>query len=232
MARRKTEQPHKDPVEREPWTPWGKWAKRRRERKEQKRLARIQRKEERTRRRQLARMRRRRFMARGGVFIGLFGIGLVIAFIVLTVLGRPYPWEAIRDVSRLQQIQLEITQRRARWQSLSIEAYKIEVFYEDNADVACGPALIEVEDGEVVDMPDDADENWSRECSRMADAFTVEAAFERLEQEINGFEASETMLDARFNQDFGYLTLIESDRYDERVDGCCWIATWSDMQPE
>lgn len=232
MARRKTEQPHKEPVEREPWTPWGKAAKRRRERKERKRLERIERKNERIRRRQLARLRRRRFMARGGVFIFLFGIGLIVAFVVLTVLGRPYPWESVRDLSRLQSIQLALSDSESRWESLAVGSYQITMMYTRNDSVSCGPAVIEVEDGEVVRTPEQDDEDWSRACDQLINDLTVDAAFDLLDEQIQTFEPSATILDARFDQDFGYLTMLTVDRYDERDEGCCWTASWSDMQPQ
>ncbi len=232
MARRNSEQPHKDKVKREPWTPWGKWAKRRRERKEQKRLAKIKRKEEHIRRRRLARLRRRMLMARGSVFVLLFGLGVVVVFIVLTLLGRPYPWESVRDLSRLQDIQLELPEQQSRWQSLAVNHYRIEVTYNRNDDIACGPAILEVRDSEIIDMPDNDDEAWSQACSRLVANLTIESAFGLLNEEVNIFEASSTILQASFDQDFGYLTLISVDRYDERSSGCCWQATWNELQPQ
>jgi len=217
--------------EREPWTPWGKWAKRRREKRERKQREREERRQQRIEARRLRQFRRRLFLARGGVFLGLLGIVLLVVLVVLSVLGRPYPWEAIRDISELQRIEQNLTPNQTRWRSLGIDHYEVEILYTSRDGIRCGPSALEIDSGEVVNELPLGEAEWSDECDELNRVFTVDGGFDRLRSEIAAFEPAETQIHVDFDQDFGYLTQIHVDRYDERSPGCCWDIEWSNLQP-
>ncbi|NDJ54127.1 MAG: hypothetical protein GYB68_13740 [Chloroflexi bacterium] len=221
---------------REPWTPWGKWRKRRQEAKARRERER----EERRRQRELARMRRERrrriLTARGAVFIGLMGFACLIAFAILALLGRPFPWEALIDVAQVQQIDNLTQQTEERWDSLGISHYQLDVEYIDhNSDTHCGPVTIEVRDGEVVNDPGPDAGHWFpiAACEGILSEMTVEGAFTRVQRASNDYLPGTTRLRATFDTEFGYPTWAEAEVYDEedRLDGCCWTFTWQNLQP-
>jgi hypothetical protein len=225
--------PRKSDAVREPWTPWGKWAKARRERVERRKREREQRRADRRRARQLRRLRRRRLTARGAVFLGLIVLACVVGGLVLFLLGRPYPWEAIGDTARVLELSNTLDERRERWQRLAVRHYTIEVSYTTD-EARCGPVIVEVRDGEIVEPPTPAEGHWfpAKTCDKMLDTLTIDDAFVWLDHELENVRPGSTNLSVDFDPDFGYPTHARADTYeDDRLPGCCWEATWHDLRP-
>lgn len=222
----------KSAAPREPWTPWGKWAKARKERIERRQREQEKRREQRRRARQLRRLRRRRLAARGGIFLGLLGLACGIGFLVLMVLGRPYPWEALRDVTKALQLSQTLAESRERWENLAIRHYTVEVEYTAHQ-VRCGPVTLEVRGGEIVRSPRPDQTHWfPREvCDSLAGSLTIEGAFDWLDRQTQQFQPGRTYLHAEFDPGFGYLTYVEVGVYgDERPPDCCWTVTWRNLR--
>src|SRR5574341_69820 len=215
--------------QREPWTPWGKWLKRRRDRIEQKRRE----KEERRRLKQEAarrrRLRRRRVTARGMTFLLLMAVACSVGFLVLAFMGRPYPWEALRDVTSVMGSTQTLDERQQRWESLAVRNYWVEVTYVEG-NTQCGPAVLEVRNDAISTLPPAQAQQWSPldECNAIAERLAIDGAFRWLAQEIQAFQPGNTYLHMEFDKDFGYPAFAESGVY-EAVDftpGCCWRAAW------
>jgi hypothetical protein len=219
--------------EREPWTPWGKAVKARRERKARKQAERERRKMERIEARRLRRMRRRLIAARGLVFLILLITTCAIGGIVLLLMGRPYPWEALADVSEMQQFSQTLDANRERWESLGIRHYTIEIHYQDDGGMICGPAVVEVRNGIIEDRPSARDTHWfpADDCDRLLDHLVIDNVFGWLDEQSALYRPGQTDFEVSFDPDFGYPTWAQTSSYDEPVDGCCWTVTWSDMRP-
>ena len=221
--------------EREPWTPWGKWLKRRRQRRERKRLEREERRRKRRQARQKRWTRRRLITTRGVVFLGLLVLACGVAAIILLILGRPYPWETIGEVREVFTITQQIETKRQRWESLSINDYQVEIEYRDNQETWCGPALITIEDGEVIERPTPSDTHWfpPERCRNLLDELLPGASFDWLAQQARRFQPGITYLDIRFDETFGYPIHAEAGVYNEdnTEPGCCWMVTWRKFQP-
>lgn len=220
--------------EREPWTPWGKWAKQRRERIEQKRREKEERRRLKIEARRRRQLRRRKVTARGVAFLGLFGVACGVAFLVLSLLGRPYPWEAVRDLTALIQASGTLEERQARWDSLAVRSYRVDITYVEGT-TQCGPATLEVRDGLLAALPPAGAQQWSpaEVCNALAEQLLIDGAFSWLEQEIQGFEPGQSYLRMQFHPDFGYPTYAEAGVYQEedRWQGCCWRVTWGNLLP-
>ncbi len=218
---------------REPWTPWGKAARARRERKAREQHEREQRRQERLNARQTRRMRRRLITARGLVFLILLIITCAIGGIVLLLMGRPYPWEALADVGEMQQFSQTLEANRERWESLGIRRYTIEIHYQDDNGTICGPAVVEVWDGIVEDKPSARDTHWfpADDCDELLDDLTIDGAFGWLDEQSALYRPGQTDFEVSFDPDFGYPTWAQTTAYDEPAAGCCWTVTWSNMRP-
>ncbi len=234
-SRRKRDSPQKAPKvpEREPWTPWGKWAKARRERRERKAREREARRAARRRARELRRMRRRRLTARGIVFLALLVLACGIGGLVLLLLGRPYPWEAVGDVTEVLRLSRLLSERRARWESLAVYHYVVEIEYTDTSGAWCGPSTIEVQAGQIMDLPSSRDTHWfpPETCAALFRDLIPDHAFEWLEQQLARYRPGETYLSIRFDPDFGYPVYAEAGVYGEPAPGCCWKVTWQALRP-
>ena len=206
--------------------------KRKLSRREQRRLERERRKEERRQQRRLARERRRRRLAQGVAFLGFAGLACLVGLAVTLILGRPYPWTVIRDSTEALDTRRRLDEARARWDSLAVRHYRIDVTYW-RGEVVCGPAQIEVRNGEVVASPDQGEGHWfpPEACDSLLEKFTIEGAFGWLRAELNDFSPAQTYLHANFDPDFGYLTSVESGSYRSDDPGCCWRASWANMRP-
>jgi hypothetical protein len=222
----------KKTAKRDPWTPWGKWAKARRERIARKKREREKRREDRQRARQLRRLRRRRVTARGAIFLGLVALACVIGGLVLVLLGRPYPWEAVDDTAEMLALSRRLAERHARWDRLAVHHYTIEVSY-TAGQVRCGPITLEVQDGRVLDPPTATGGHWFPEetCDALLDSLTVEGAFDWLQGQMADFRPGSTYLTVEFDPDFGYPVDAERGVYGDQFPGCCWRATWRDLRP-
>jgi hypothetical protein len=216
--------------EREPWTPWGKWAKARRERIERKKKEKEDRRKQRIRARQI----RRLVASRGTVFLGLIVFACVIGLVVTLVLGRPYPWESLRDTNQALLVSQTLPEREARWESLAIYHYTIEIEYRDEgSEVWCGPATIEVKDGVVVDLPTPVDTHWfpMKTCNALLDRLVIEESFDWLDEQLAQIKPAQTYLRASFDPDFGFPAKAEAGVYRDPEPGCCWVVTWQDLRP-
>ena len=131
----------------------------RRERRAQRQKAREDRRRARIRARELRRMRRRRTAARSGVFVLLLALSCGIGFLVIIFMGRPYPWESVRDLSAVLQLNEALDMNEDRWDSLAMDHYRIEVEYRAD-EIWCGPVTIEVKDGQIAERPMTTDTNW------------------------------------------------------------------------
>ncbi len=221
------------PPEHEPWTPWGKWAAERRRRKEQRQREREKQRAERQRARMLRRMRRRRLTARGAVFIGLMVLACGIGGVVLVLLGRPYPWEALGDVTGVLRLTRSLPEHRARWESLAVHHYMVEVEY-IAGETWCGPAVVEVRNGHIVELPSPAETHWfpSQVCDSLLESLIFEDVFDWLQGHLDHFvPGGGSYIHITFDEDFGYPTYAEVGVYGAEVPGCCWRATWRDMRP-
>lgn len=219
--------------QREPRTPWGQWAKARRERREKKVREREARLAERRRARQLRRMRRQRLTARSAVFLGLGALACGIGAAVLMLLGRPYPWESVGDVTAVLQLARHLPERQARWESLAVNHYTVEIEYIDEDGTWCGPALVEVRSGRIVTPPSPAETHWfpAGACDGLFDNLILERAFGWLERQVEAYRPGRTFITAQFDPDFGHPVHAEAGVYGEMGPGCCWTVTWRDMRP-
>lgn len=234
MTRKKNGKAPQASASREPWTPWGKWAKRRRERIATRKREREERRATRQRARMLRRMRRRRFLARGGVFILLFVFACMVGLLVFVLIGQPYPWQSLHDMTTVLRITRELEANQARWASLSIEHYTVEVEYRAG-EVWCGPVALEVKAGAVVNTPAPSDTHWypTSDCDQALQIMLITGAFEQLAAEIKRFTPGDSYLNATFDPDFGYITFIEAGVYadDDQSPDCCWQAAWQSLRP-
>jgi hypothetical protein len=215
----------------QPRTPWGRWARRR----EQKRQEREERRALRQRVRQLRWQRRRRITLRGVIFIGLLVLACGIAALVLILLGRPYPWEAMGDVTQALRLSRVLSERQARWETLAVEHYEVEIEYTDNAQTWCGPALIEIRDGRAVSLPSPDETHWfPREtCDQIVRQLLFDRAFGWLQGRLDEFRPGRTTITMTFDPEFGYPTGASAGVYDpaDELPGCCWEARWQRMRP-
>ena len=235
MARKKSKKTPNNPQparQREPWTPWGKWAKRRRERIEQRRKDRDQRRIARQKRRRLRQLRRRQVTARGLGFLLMVLFACAIGVLVLVLLGRPFPWEALRDVNQVLETTDALYTNRDRWESLAVMHYTVEVEYTSGA-THCGPVRLEVENRVVHGEPADQATFWSPACDDQLEQLVIEGAFVWLEGALSDFRPGDTQLRMSFDETFGYPLEAERDVYDpDDITGdCCWRVTWRDFQP-
>jgi hypothetical protein len=219
--------------EREPWTPWGKAAKARRESKARKQAERERRQLERIEARRVRWTRRRLITARGLVFLILLIITCAIGGIVLLLMGRPYPWEALADVNEMQQFSQTLEENRERWESLGIRHYLVEIQYQDDSGTICGPVTVEVRDGIVEDNPSARDTHWfpADECDRLLDNLTIDNAFGWLDDQSALYRPGQTDFEVTFDSGFGYPNRAQTGAYGEPAAGCCWTVTWADLRP-
>nr|MBN1228705.1 hypothetical protein [Anaerolineae bacterium] len=199
-----------------------------RERRERKRAARLA-------ARNKLQQRRRLLTARGVVFLLLLGLACSIGMLVLTLLGRPYPWESLRDVVTAQRVTNELDRQQDRWTSLTVEHYQITVEYESGDGTRCGPATIEVEDRKILEMPTPADTHWfpADSCRQLIPSLIPDNAFGWLEEQMEAFQPGETAIQMVFDRDFGYPLMASIQAYDmERAgEDCCWTVIWSGFAP-
>lgn len=232
-SKRKPSKPNNQP-EREPWTPWGKWLKARRERRRRRQEAREAHKEARRKARQRRWMRRRRLTARSLVFMMLMLLACGIGLAVQLIIGRPYPWEALQSVGEAVGVSHRLPERLARWESLAVEHYTVEIEYMDNADVWCGPAVLEVQRGRIVDAPSPGSTHWfpAQRCDDLMQQLIPDNAFDWLNAQLDSYTPGETMLSVEFDAEFGYPVSAQRAVYtDEEPPGCCWQVTWRDLRP-
>lgn len=217
---------------REPWTPWGKAAKAHRLRQERRQREREDRRQQRQHARRRRRTRRRTLTLRGLAFVGLMLAACLVGLLVLLVLGRPYPWEALQAVDETLALNHELAANRTRWEGLAIDHYLIEVEYSDGEGVICGPGDIEVEHGEVVATPRGTEAHWTPRatCDRIAEQLAIEAAFDWLDESLRAYRPGETTLEIAFDGVFGYPAAAERGVYGEPTPGCCWRAAWRDLR--
>jgi hypothetical protein len=235
MARRsstKPDTPRKATPTQEPWTPWGKAAKARRLRKERRQREHEDRRQQRQHARQRRRTRRRTLTLRGLAFVGLMLAACLVGFVVLLLLGRPYPWEALQAVDKTLALNHELEANRSRWEALAIDHYLIEVEYSDGEGVTCGPGDIEVEDGEVVATPRGTEAHWTprRTCDAIAERLAVDAAYGWIDESLEDYHPGETRFEVAFDGVFGYPTVAEQGTYGDPTPGCCWRASWRNLR--
>jgi hypothetical protein len=231
---------HKSPGKRDPWTPWGKWAKARRERIERRQREREERRLRRQQARRRRRMRRRVRIARGFVFLGLIVLAFAIAGVVFLVIGRPYPWDMIEDVVRAQKIGQALGDQQARWDSLGITHYTVEITYQKGA-TRCGPAVVEVGAGRILDQTERADTHWfpPEDCDALLDALLIGESYDWLTGQLDAFRPGRTYLYVEFDPDFGYPTRANGGVYESSLiyvstddpPGTRWDVTWRDLRP-
>lgn len=219
----------------EPWTPWGRWFKRQRERRERKQQERQDRRQQRqtTRRKRWA--RRRLITTRGLVFLGLLVLACAIAGLVMMLLGRPYPWESISQVRRVLDLTDQIDEQRSRWESLAIDHYEVEIEYTDSDETWCGPAKIEIRNGNIVNLPSPDDTHWfpADRCTELFNNLVVDRSFAWLEQQVSNYQPATSYVDIAFDDTFGHPVRAEAGIYDpnDRTPGCCWRVTWASLRP-
>ncbi len=229
-----TSAPKKTTTEREPWTPWGKWAKARRERIERKKQEKEDRRRQRIQARQIRRARRRLVATRGSVFLGLIVFACVIGLVVTFLLGRPYPWESLRDTNQALLIAQKLSEREARWKNLAVYHYTVEIEYRDEgSETWCGPVTIEVKDGTVVDPPSPVDTHWFPldTCNALLDSLIIGQSFGWLDDQLAEIKPAQSYLRANFDPDFGYPVRAEAGVYRDPEPGCCWVVTWQNLRP-
>lgn len=220
--------------ESEPWTPWGKWAKARRERIEHKKQEKEERRRQRIQARQIRRMRRRLVVTRGTVFLGLIIFACIIGLAVTLLLGRPYPWESLRDTNQALLISQTLSERKARWESLAVHHYTVDIEYKDEgSEIWCGPANIEVKDGLVINPPTPVDTHWFPldTCNALLDSLIIEQSFDWLDNQLTQIKPAQSYLRASFDPDFGYPVRAEAGVYQDPEPGCCWVVTWQNLRP-
>lgn len=220
---------------REPWTPWGKWLGQRREARQKRKQERIDRREARRRARQLRRLRRRRFAMRSSTFLILLTLACGIGLIVLLLLGQPYPWQAVSDVVMMLDLRGTIDENEARWQSLAVTSYRVEVTYRDEAQgIRCGPGEIVVIDGELFASPDPTQAHWFpvEECDRIVRGLTIDNSFDTVRAAADEFVPGRNMVQTAFDTEFGYPLLLSVQEYnpDRGTPGCCWSAEWDNLE--
>ncbi len=220
---------------REPWTPWGKWLKQRRKARQKRKQERTDRREARRRARQLRRMRRRRFAMRGSTFLVLLIFACAIGLIVLLLLGQPYPWQAVSDVVMMLDLRGTIDENEARWESLAVTNYRVEVTYRDETQgIRCGPGQIVVTDGELLAWPDPTQANWFpvEECDRIVRGLTIEHSFDTVRAAADEFVPGRNVILTTFDAEFGYPLSLSIEEYnpDRATPGCCWYALWDNLE--
>ncbi len=174
-----------------------------------------------------------RLTTRGAVFMSLIMAACAVGAGVTLALGRPFPWQAVADVTAAMHLSETLVSQRARWEELALADYTIQVAYESGS-VLCGPAVLEVRQGAAVVSPASA-EHWfpPEVCNALISRFTVAGAFAWLGEEIEQFRPGATYLRARFDPEFGYPVWAERGIYDllNEPERCCWRVTWSALQP-
>jgi hypothetical protein len=221
--------------EREPWTPWGKWLKRRRERRERKQQERQERRQKRQEARRKRWARRRLITTRGLVFLGLLVLACTIGGLVILLLGRPYPWESVSQVRHVLNLTDQIDSQRERWGSLGIDHYQVEIEFTDQDETWCGPVTIEVQDGDIVNMPSPDDAHWfpAERCTELFGNLIIDQSFTWLEKRVSEYQPATSFLDIAFDDSFGYPMRAEAGVYDQddRTPECCWQVSWRDLRP-
>lgn len=209
-----------------PWTPWGKWARARQQRRSEREKARSERRQI----RQLRRLRRKGYFQRALVFSGLLLSTCLVGTLVMIMIGRPYPWETFADVRRASEISHQLDANQARWESLSIRDYTIQVEY-SHGNQRCGPSTIVVREGRVA--VEESKRHWgiSDRCKELFDTIGVDDSFTWLDTLLAGFEPGSERIGASFSSEFGYITSIEVRAYDVPRSVCCWRINWSNLSP-
>lgn len=236
-AKRASKSPAKP---RDPWTPWGKWAKARRERIERRQREREERHLQRQQARRRRRMRRRIRVARGFIFLGLIVLAFGIAGLVFLAIGRPYPWDIVEDVERAQQINQALDDQQARWDSLRITHYTVEISYQKET-TRCGPTVVEVSRGRILSQTRQGDTHWfpPETCDALLDALLIGESYNWLTRQLNAFRPGRTYLYVEFDPDFGYPVRASGGVYEHSLiyvstddpPGTRWEVTWQDLQP-
>jgi hypothetical protein len=154
--------------------------------------------------------------------------------VILLALGRPYPWEALADVTAVMRLSQTLDSQQARWESLAIRNYRIEVLY-TSRDAVCGYANLEVREGRVVGQLIQGGDHWFPPdvCNGLVDRFTVDGAFRWIDSEIAAFLPGRSHLRADFDPAFGFPTHFTRTLYTEMLltADCCWEALWRNLQP-
>ncbi len=178
-------------------------------------------------------MRRRTITARGLVFLGLGVLACGIGVAVLMLLGRPYPWESVKDVTVVLRLARHLPERQARWESLAVNHYIVEIEYVDDEGTWCGPAPVEVRNGLVVTSPSPAETHWfpAGTCDALLDDLIPENAFGWLGQQVDAYRPGRSFINVQFDPDFGHPVYAEAGVYGERSPGCCWTVIWREMRP-
>jgi len=230
-----TAKPKHTTPSRDPWTPWGKWLKRRREQRERKQREREAHRQQRQAARRKRWVRRRLVTTRGLVFLVLLVLACAIAGLVIALLGRPYPWESIAQVRRVLALSDEINTQRARWESLAVDHYEVEIEYTDQDETWCGPATIEVQGGMIVNPPSPDDTHWfpSHRCTELFDYLVIARSFTWLERRVSDYRPAASYLNITFDESFGNPATAEAGLYnpDLRTPECCWRVTWRNFRP-
>jgi hypothetical protein len=240
QSKKAAKRANKSPKQRDPWTPWGKWAKARRERIERRQREREERRLRRQQARRRRRMRRRIRIARGFVFLGLVVLAFGIAGAVFLTIGRPYPWDMVEDVVRVQQIDQALDDQQARWDSLGITHYAVEITYQKGT-TRCGPAVVEVSQGRILTQTEQGDTHWfpQETCDALLVALLIGESYDWLTQQLDAFRPGRTYLYVEFDPDFGYPTRASGGVYEHSLiyvstddpPGTHWAATWQDLRP-
>lgn len=220
------------PAEPEPQTPWGRWLQARRSRREAKQRERERRRAARRARRRRWVLRQQRQIARALVFLVLLVGACGIGAGVLLVGGRPYPWEAIREINEVMSVATRLEDNRARWESLAVDHYLIDIEYTDDSGTWCGPGTVEVLSGRVVSLPSASETHWTppETCEALMDELIPGAAFDWLEARLGDYQPGDSNLRVEFNPEFGNLRYAEASTYGERAPGCCWRADWRKLR--
>ena len=220
---------------REPWTPWGKWLRDQRQQRERKQREIDQRRQQRQTARRRRWARRRLITTRGLVFLALLVLACVVAGVVIVILGRPYPWESIAQVRRVFDLTDQIGAQQARWESLAVEHYEVEIEYTDSTGAWCGPATIEVRNGIIVNLPSPDDTHWfpPDRCDELFDELVIGQSFAWLERQVSDYQPATSFLDITFDESFGSPTQAEAGLYDSdsQKPGCCWRVNWRHLRP-
>jgi hypothetical protein len=167
-------------------------------------------------------------------FLLLMAVACSVGFLVLALMGRPYPWEALRDLTSVMGSTQTLDERQHRWESLAVQSYREEITYVERS-IQCGPAILEVRNGVMPTLPPAQVEQWSplNECNAMAERLAIDGAFRWLSQEVRAFQPGNSYLRMEFDKDFGYPTFAEAGVYqpEDSAPGCCWRAIWRNLIP-
>jgi hypothetical protein len=126
-----------------------------------------------------------------------------------------------------------LASQQARWDSLAIRHYVINVSY-TSGDTICGPAAIEVREGRVIGEPGRGADHWfpGEVCDDLLNRFTIDGAFHWIDDEVGAFLPGQMRLRAGFDPVFGFPTSVERMTYGGMPTAdCCWEASWRNLQP-